>query len=202
MSTFWGGRLPLALTTLVITASVAGCGGASADGGDETARASDAATVAPSPTPTPTPTSTPLALTCESIVTADTVSGLSSEGYTGLKWGDGPWTIGDQPFADGLACIWSQDHSVGTDNFLWFGWSPADDASRSAAIASLTADGSFVAEETAEGTYVTIDQAQAVTVDENGYGTTYLFSDGWVIGAFTRAGLQAVQVPAEWTPAS
>ena len=52
-------------------------------------------------------------------------------------------------------------------------------------------------EDAAEGVYVTESPETAIATDEEGYGMTYLFGDGWVKLADTKQGLLLI----EWPPA-
>ena len=74
------------------------------------------------------------------------------------------------------------------------GWAPitADDAINMQA--GLESEG-WLREE-ADGTvYITEDPMQAPTTDENGYGMTYQFGDGWVLVADVKQNLLLIQRP-------
>ncbi len=54
-------------------------------------------------------------------------------------------------------------------------------------------DEGWRSEESAQGVYVTEDPQYAMSTDEDGYGMTYLFGDGWVKVADTKQGLLLVE---------
>ncbi|MFB8386819.1 hypothetical protein ACFC3F_06725 [Microbacterium sp. NPDC055910] len=192
------GRTSAVTVALCLAFALAGCSAGTAPAASTTP--SPTATATPTPTPTPTPSPEPLALTCDTIITPEAVADFAAFGWTGQERPNGPWTVGSEPFEDGLACQWMLDHSVATDNFSWFGWAPMDAAQAAAVTSSLTDSGEFLSDETPDGVYLTIDPSLAMVTDENGYGITYLLADGWIAGAGTRAELMLVRVPEGWAP--
>ncbi len=72
-----------------------------------------------------------------------------------------------------------------------YGWAPisADDADE--AQSTLVTQG-WKVEETPEGLVVTESADTTVATDDQGYGLTYLFGDGWVKYADTKQGLLLV----------
>lgn len=154
-------------------------------------------TVAPvDPSATPDPSDTagavdPASVTCENLIGADLVEELTEQGWTPRE---DPFLIGDLELADGTACTWGDFEETTGDDLLLFGWSPitADDAT--AAQAALEAEG-WIAEDGSDGVYVTEDPSQAIAVDEEGYGMTYLFGDGWVTVSDTKQGLVLIERP-------
>ena len=87
------------------------------------------------------------------------------------------------------------DYSVASGNLLLFGWAPITAEEADAAVSRLESQG-WTREEAAEGYYVTEDATQSPTTDEDGYGMTYEFGDGWVTVADTKQGLLLIQRPA------
>lgn len=151
--------------------------------------------VEPSPVASPAPVAstapeTPGELTCASMISAGTVSALTEIGWTAEAK---EFVVGGVELEDGLLCFWA-DYSVASDHGQLYGWSAltADDAAR--AQAGLLAEG-WKREDGADGIYFTEDPQYSMGLDDDGYGMTYLFGDGWVKFADTRQGLILV----EWT---
>ena len=53
----------------------------------------------------------------------------------------------------------------------------------------------WLRESGADGVYVTESPETTIAADENGYGMTYLFGDGWVMLADTKQGLVLIEWP-------
>ncbi len=68
-----------------------------------------------------------------------------------------------------------------------------DDAAEDAQ-ANLVSQG-WVREDGADGVYITESPEMTIAPDEQGYGMTYLFGDGWVIVADTKQGLVLIEWP-------
>lgn len=150
----------------------------------------------PSASPDPVETGAPVApvdVSCDELIGPDLVSELTDQGWTARE---DPFVIGDLELPDGVACTWGDFSGESTgDDLLLFGWSPisADDAA--AAQATLEAEG-WILEEGTDGLYVTENPAEAIALDEDGYGMTYLFGNGWVTVSDTKQGLVLIQRPA------
>lgn len=148
-------------------------------------------------TPSPGPEETvgavdPQDVTCEMLLEPELVEDLTSRDWTPRE---DPFYIGDLQLLDGTACTWGDFTAESGDNLLLFAWSPITAEERTTAIAALQAEG-WTAEEGSEGMYVTEDPAEAIAVDDEGYGMTYLFGDGWVTLSDTKQGLVLIQRPA------
>ncbi|PRA83202.1 hypothetical protein CQ045_02075 [Microbacterium sp. MYb66] len=154
------------------------------------------AAVAPSPTPStdpvasPEPEETPAVLTCESMISAGTVSALTGAGWTAQPK---EFVVGGVDFSEGLLCFWA-DYTVASDHGQLYGWAPVSGTDAATAQAGLLAEG-WKREDGPDGVYFTEDARYAMGTDEDGYGMTYLFGDGWVRFADTRQGLILI----EWT---
>lgn len=152
--------------------------------------------VTPSPVATPEPAAStapePPAeeLTCESMISAGTVTALTDAGWTAQSK---EFVVGGVELTDGLLCFWA-DYSVGSDHGQLYGWSPTTSEEAGDAQAGLLAEG-WKREDDAAGVYFTEDPQYSMGTDADGYGMTYLFGDGWVKFADTRQGLILV----EWT---
>lgn len=156
-------------------------------------------TTAPTPTTTsgsePTPTASATAgassVTCDSLVSADILADLTTQGWT---YREEPFTVGDVTIDDGVQCMWA-DFTTASGNLLLFGWAPITTDDAAAAQENLVAQG-WTVEQASDGVYVTEDASQAPTVDENGYGMTYEFGDGWVTMSDTKQNLLLIERPA------
>jgi hypothetical protein len=131
-------------------------------------------------------------VTCEMLLEPELVDDLTSRGWTPRE---DPFYIGDVELTDGTACTWGDFTAETGDNLLLFAWSPITTEERTTALAALQAEG-WTTEEGADGLYVTEDPAEAIAVDDDGYGMTYLFGDGWVTLSDTKQGLVLIQRPA------
>ncbi|MGW9156306.1 hypothetical protein [Microbacterium sp. NPDC055665] len=151
--------------------------------------------VAPSPVATPEPASSsaperPAELTCESMISEGTVSAFTDMGWTAQPK---EFVVGGEELTDGLLCFWA-DYSVASDHGQLYGWSALSTEDAAQAQAGLLAEG-WKREDGSDGVYFTEDPRYAMGLDEDGYGMTYLFGDGWVRFADTRQGLILI----EWT---
>lgn len=152
------------------------------------------APVDPSATPAPSETGSavdPAAVTCENLIGPDLVEELTEQGWTPRE---DPFVIGDLVLPEGTACTWGDFEEMTGDDLLLFGWSPITAEDAAAAQAGLEAEG-WIAEDGADGVYVTEDPSQAIAVDDEGYGMTYLFGDGWVTVSDTKQGLVLIERP-------
>ncbi|WP_431073061.1 hypothetical protein [Microbacterium phyllosphaerae] len=149
------------------------------------------------PKPSPTATAEPVATqppetateaTCDTIVSAGTVQALTDAGWT---FEEKEFVIGDVTLSEGLLCFWA-DYTVASDHGQLYGWSEisADDAAQ--AQSSLLSQG-WTREDGSDGIYITENPQFSMGTDEDGYGMTYLFGDGWVKFADTRQGLILIE---------
>ncbi|PZU49577.1 MAG: nitrate ABC transporter substrate-binding protein [Microbacterium sp.] len=173
------------------TTLLAGCAGGAAPTPTGTGDAGPSTTPTNAqPDPSPTATTAPATATCESLITSDVLAELKEKGWTSQE---SPFSAGGITLDEGLQCMWA-DFSVASGNLLIFGWAPitADDAINMQA--GLESEG-WLREE-ADGTvYITEDPMQAPTTDENGYGMTYQFGDGWALVADVKQNLLLIQRP-------
>lgn len=183
--------IPAAAGALLVLAALTGC----APPAEAPApKPSDRATTAPEPSvepvSTPAPTASAAAISCESMISAGTVEALSDAGWTAEPK---EFVIGDVELTEGLLCFWG-DYSVGSDHGQLYGWSEitADDAARAQ---SALVSGGWRREDGPEGVYFTEDPQYSMGTDDEGYGMTYLFGEGWVKLADTKQGLVLI----EWT---
>ncbi|MFT4282777.1 hypothetical protein [Microbacterium sp.] len=133
----------------------------------------------------------PADVTCENLLPADQVAELTEQGWT---FREDPFLIGDTEFPDGISCTWGDFEQEVEDDLLLFGWSPITAEEATTAQTALESEG-WIIEQGADGTYVTEDPEGAINRDEDGYGMTYLFGDGWVTVSDTKQGLLLIQRP-------
>lgn len=135
----------------------------------------------------------PGTLDCASMISAGTVDALTEQGWTAQPK---DFVIGDLhvPSEQGMLCFWA-DYTVASDHGQFYGWATISAEDAGSAQDSLLANG-WRREQSDEGVLVTEDPQYAMTTDDEGYGMTYLFGDGWVKFADTRQGLLLI----EWTP--
>lgn len=151
--------------------------------------------VAPSPAPSPEPVNSsapeaPAELSCESMISAGTVSVFTDMGWTAQPK---EFVVGGVELTDGLLCFWA-DYTVASDHGQLYGWAALSAEDAAEAQSGLLAEG-WKREDGTDGVYFTEDPRYAMGLDEDGYGMTYLFGDGWVRFADTRQGLILI----EWT---
>ena len=163
---------------------------------------------APSPTPTTTESAPPAAPvetpdaspsaaaeasapSCDTLISASLVDELTSYGWTSRT---DDFLVGATVVEGGLQCTWADFDGPATDNLLVFGWAPIAASEATRLQTELISQG-WLREDGAQGTYITTDPQYAVAVDEDGYGMTYLFGDGWVTLALTKQGLVLIERP-------
>lgn len=187
-------RIPAAAAAVLLALTLAACSAAPA------ARPSSASKP-PKPAPSPAasvdpvetsgPEETPGALTCESMISQGTVEALTAAGWTAKPV---DFIIGDLNLSDGLLCFWA-DYSVASDHGQLYGWSRIDAEAAADAQSALIAQG-WRREDGPKGVYITEDPQYSMGVDDDGYGSTYLFGDGWVKFSDTKQGLVLISDPA------
>ncbi len=182
-----------ALAAVMIALTLSACSAAAEPETTPTPKPSK--TAAPSPEPTSTPTATPepeetagAAPTCETIIAPSTVAALSEHGWTHQEK---EFRLGADVIEGGIQCVWG-DFTVASDHVQVFGWAPIDQPASSAAQQKLFAEGWQRADSDGH-VYITENPDFAIAVDEDGFGMTYEFGDGWVKVADTRRSLILVE---------
>ena len=151
----------------------------------------DASTATPEPSTAPVAqTIAPEDVTCENMLSAETVDTFESTGWTVRE---DPFVILDLELPDGTACTWGAFGSPTNDDLVLFGWSPITAADATATQAALEAEG-WLREDVSGGVMITEDPTLALRLDDEGYGMTYLFGDGWVEVSDTRQGLDLIDL--------
>ncbi|MGO2519231.1 MAG: hypothetical protein ACTH8F_03850 [Microbacterium sp.] len=183
-----------ALTVTAVALMLAGCSSAPDSSADQT----------PPPAPeTPAPESDPAAVetpepadnesadpTCETIISPSTVTTFTDLGWT---FKEQEFRFGATVIKGGIECVWG-DYTVASDHVQIFGWAPLDADASTAAQQELINSGWLRAD--ADGhTYITEDPAYAMSTDEEGFGMTYEFGDGWVTLADAKQSLILIDWP-------
>lgn len=185
-------RLVAAASIATLAVLVTAC--SSADPGTEpsqSAKPDTAAPIEPSTTPDARPSQPEaVAPSCENILSASTVEQFGEAGWT-VKSHD--FMIGETRL-DGAFCVWGDYSGPGSDNVAIFGWSTLTQAEASEAQNELL-DAGWIREDSGNETYITENPDYALAIDENGYGMTYLFGDGWVSVADSKQALQLISAP-------
>ncbi|WP_460774286.1 hypothetical protein [Microbacterium sp. GXF7504] len=181
-------------TALTVAAAsvllLVGCGGAAEEAPTATPTA-DAVTSTPTPEPTVTPTEDADAVpTCETLILPEVVESFTEQGWTAEA---DTFRIGATEVPEGLWCVWG-DYSVASDHVQIYGWAPVDPEVARTARADLLASGWRMVDDP-DHDRVTENPDTALDLDEDGYGMTYEFGDGWVIVSDTRQGLLLIERP-------
>lgn len=121
--------------------------------------------------------------TCETIISDGIREAFDEQGWTAK---DQEFRIGEIVLEDGLSCRWA-DYSTATDHGQIYGWAPID-AATSAEAQNMLLEQGWQRVEGEEG-YITEDPDYAFSKDEEGFGMTYQFGDGWVKLADTKQGI-------------
>jgi len=130
--------------------------------------------------------------TCESIVAASTVAALTELGWT---YSENDFRLDADIVEGGIECVWG-DYTVASDHVQVFGWAPLDDEASIAAQQELITSGWLRAD--ADGhTYITEDPSYAMSTDDEGFGMTYEFGDGWVKLADAKQSLILIEWPSQ-----
>lgn len=180
-----------AVAALLLTVSLVACSGAQEEAATPAPKApkpSPAASVQPVETQLPeTPSAEPA---CDTIVSAGTVKALTDAGWSPREK---EFVIGDVTLAEGLLCFWA-DYSIASDHGQLYGWSAISSEDAAKARSGLLSSG-WRHEDGPDGAYITEDPQYSMGTDEDGYGMTYLFGDGWVKFADTRQSLILIEWP-------
>src|SRR5690606_18762016 len=140
--------------------------------------------------PAPDDTTAAAEPTCETLITPGLADDLAELGGEALEE---PFVIGGDTLDDGIQCKWG-DPSGGSDTMQLYAWAPVD-AEQSEKLQSSLADDGWIREEDDSRVLLTEDPETAFQTDEDGFGFTYAFGDGWVTFSDTRAGLDVIRWP-------
>lgn len=147
----------------------------------------------PAPEATVEPTEAPPAAdpTCDTLISDATVDDFVSIGWTSRAE---PLYIGGVEVPGGLHCVWADFEGPAGDHLQLFGWAVMDANAAAAAQRELETQG-WLRENGPDGVYITEPPETTIATDDEGYGMTYLFGDGWVKLADTKQGLILIEWP-------
>ena len=145
----------------------------------------------PSVKPSAPDTHEAIPATRDNIVSERTLQQFADAGWTAKNF---DFMIGETVLRDGAYCVWGNYSGPGSDNVAIFGWSPITNAEATAAQQELITAG-WIRENGDAGVYITENPEYAISLDDGGYGMTYLFGDGWVTVSETKQSLQLVGAP-------
>lgn len=185
-----GATLVLALSASLAT----GCAATTPPPEPETTTGAGATPSVPAAQPSAEPTENAAPAedpTCETLIADATVADFQSVGWTARA---DPFYIGENEIPGGLQCVWADFEGQAGDHVQIFGWAPIEADAASDAEAELVEQG-WTREKGADGVYVTESPETSIATDNEGYGMTYLFGDGWVILADTKQGLVLIDWP-------
>jgi hypothetical protein len=172
------------------TAPTSATGSESSDGDSDTGTDGDGETEEVVNDSEPVEPATPP--TCETLISPSIAADFESVGWS-VK--TDTFYLGNIEVADGIQCVWADYSGQANDQLQIFGWAPISGEDATNAQNSLEAQ-DWVREEDASGVYITENPETAFARDENGYGLTYLFADGYVTMADTKQGLLLIEWPA------
>jgi len=180
-------RTAVAVLIAAVVAVTTACTPTSGPGGDPSGAAAPGASAS---TPSSAATIVPEDVTCENMLSSDTIDTFTSTGWTVRE---DPFVILDLELPKGISCTWGDFASPTNDDLVLFGWSPISEADASATQAALQAEG-WIRKDDPRGVLITEDPAGALRLDDEGYGMTYLFRNGWVEVSDTRQGLDLIDL--------
>lgn len=153
---------------------------------------SASASTAPSQEPA-TETEKPVAdPTCKTLIIESVVQTLTS---TGAEAREEPFMIGSTEIEGGLLCRWGIFGDGDAGGAQLYGWAPIDTETAARAADTLEKQGWLREAGEGDGFFITENPDTIVIADEDGYGMTYQFGDGWVTVSETKLGLQLIQIP-------
>lgn len=161
-----------------------------------TTKPSDPPSGAATPDAEPTTSATPEPVgdpTCATIIPTSIIEDFTELGWTVRV---DAFRIGATEVPDGVQCTWG-DFSVASDQVQSFGWAPIDEKDAVAAQKELRNTGWVREAGDNDEVYYTQDPKTVAVGDDDGYGLTYLFGDGWVEFADTKQSLLLI----DWPPA-
>ncbi len=178
---------PLVSTSvaLAVLLAASGCSAGESSATDTASpRATPAGTDRTGAPESPAPTASRGPLNCDTLITADTVAALKKQGWVAQQR---DFSFGPNVIPGGLECLWA-DPSTASDHGLLYGWAPISASDAAAREAQLVSSG-WIREDSDRGVYITADPRTTLSTDDQGYGMTYLFGDGWVTVSDTKQGL-------------
>lgn len=170
--------------TLLLLAALSACSGTPEASATSTPKATPTVSATTDPVQTEETEEPVVEPACDTIVSPGTVQALTDAGWS---FEAKPFVVGDVMLEEGLLCFWA-DYTIASDHGQLYGWSEITPEDAAQAQTSLLGEG-WTREDGSDGIYITENPQFAMGTDEDGYGMTYLFGDGWVKFADTRQGL-------------
>lgn len=136
------------------------------------------------------PTEAATVLSCESLIRPALVKAFAETGFVSER---SDFTLIDKTIKNGIMCLWV-DREGEESTAQFFGWAPLSEEQIAHAQKQLL-DTGWTKEEGRGGVYFTEDPEFALVTDDDGYGTTYFFRDGWVRMADTKQNLLVFDWP-------
>lgn len=130
-------------------------------------------------------------VTCETLVSATVAENFAEVGWSSQAE---PFRVGGTEIEGGLLCTWADFESDTGGDLQFFGWAPIDAGQALEVQQDLLAQG-WSREQGPNGVYITESAATIIAPDDDGYGVTYLFGDGWVEYADTKQSLLLITSP-------
>lgn len=138
----------------------------------------------------PTPDETTAELTCAALVSPGLADDLADLGWEAREE---PFMVGATELDGGIQCKWGDPEGDGEAMQL-YAWAPLEPERAAELEDELESEG-WVREEEDSRVILTENPETAFQTDENGYGFTYAFGDGWVSFSDTKAGLDVIRWP-------
>ena len=129
--------------------------------------------------------------TCETLIPESLIADFAKTNWT-VK--SEPLRIVGTEIPGGIQCAWADYDAPASDHLVIFGWAPLSQDAAATAQDNLLAGG-WTKETEDSSTIITENPDFAIATDDEGYGMTYEFGDGWVKFADTKQGLVLVQWP-------
>ncbi|MGW9112895.1 hypothetical protein [Microbacterium sp. NPDC055683] len=152
-----------------------------------------ASPLAPDSTPSESPdaagsTGSGQAPGCDTIIPTALVDEFADIGWSSRA---DPFYIGPNELSGGVSCTWGNFDVGATDIVQMYGWAPLAAEDASGYQEYLGSEG-WIREEGDGVVYLTESMPSSEWADENGYGMTYAFGDGWVALSDTKSGLDVI----------
>lgn len=181
-----------ALTALALGVVLAGCSAEQPPAPSPSTPSPTSSAPDPSPSPAETEAAAEPAVdpTCETIIDASTIEIFDQHDWT---YKEREFRLNGEVIEGGLECVWG-DYTVASDHVQVFGWAPLNASESSSMQEELLSEGWARIDE-GDHLYITEDSAHSIALDEDGFGMTYEFGDGWVTLADTKQGLVLITRP-------
>lgn len=128
--------------------------------------------------------------TCDTLIDSGLRASLLADGWVPIV---DEFRIDGDAIDGGLLCRWGAPEAS-TAQVQLYGWAPIDVQAAATAQQTLVSNG-WRREDGPRGVYVTENPDTVFSPDDEGYGMTYLFGDGWVIVSDQKQGLLLIEVP-------